>query len=186
MEDMVVKDIMIPLDEYATVPEDATLYQAIMALEEAQLDLDRTRYKYLHRAVLVIDGNRKVVGKVSQLDALSALEPKYANMGDTRAISRAGFSTEFLKDMIATHALWALPIEQICAEAAHRKVKEIMYTPTEGEYIDENASIPEAVHHLIVGHHHSLIVTRGEEIVGVLRTSDVFAEVFQVMKALDF
>ena len=56
----------------------------------------------------------------------------------------------------------------------------------EGEYIDENASMQEAVHHLVVGHHHSLIVTRGEEIVGVLRTSDIFAEIFQVMKALDY
>ena len=44
MKDMMVKDLMVPLEEYATVDEDATLYEAYIALEEAQeaLDLDTT------------------------------------------------------------------------------------------------------------------------------------------------
>ena len=81
MEQFPIKDLMVPLDEYATVSKEATLYDAVLALEKAQEELDRTRYHYLHRAVLVLDEGGKVVGKVSQLDILSALEPKYQQMG---------------------------------------------------------------------------------------------------------
>ena len=81
MELLKVKDLMVPLDEYGTVSQDDCLYEAVLALEKAQEDLDRERYMYLHRAILVFDDTRKIVGKVSQLDILRALEPKYQEMG---------------------------------------------------------------------------------------------------------
>jgi CBS domain-containing protein len=184
MKDMVVKDLMVPLEEYATVSEDATLYEAVMALEKAQEELDLTKYKYKHRAVLVYDKDKKIVGKLSQLDALKALEPKYVDMGDGRSISRAGFSPEFLKDMIEKHALWNEPPEDLCRKGMNRKVNEFMSTLTEGEYIGEDSSMREAVHLLVMGHHHSLLVTRDEEIVGILRLVDVLMSIYQLMKSL--
>ena len=36
MDDYRVKDLMVPLSEYATVSEDATLYEAVAELEKAQ------------------------------------------------------------------------------------------------------------------------------------------------------
>ena len=36
MKSYSVKDLMVPLSEYATVSEDATLYEAVLSLEEAQ------------------------------------------------------------------------------------------------------------------------------------------------------
>lgn len=182
MEDRIVKDLMVPLEEYATVSEDASLWEAVMVLEKSQEDLDRERYKYLHRAILVYDKNKLIVGKISQIDALAALEPKYAEMGETGRISRAGFSAPFLKDMLERHALWNRPLAHICEKAADRKVKEFMYTPTEGEFVDENASLNEAVHMLVMGHHQSLLVTRKKDIVGILRLTDVFMEVFETMR----
>ena len=58
-------------------PRNATLHDAILALEEAQKRYESEFSPYLHRAVLVYDKNRKIVGKVSQLDILMALEPSY-------------------------------------------------------------------------------------------------------------
>ena len=58
-----------------------------------------------------------------------------------------------------------------------------MYTPTEGEYIEENTSLDAAIHQLVMGARQSLLVTREEEIVGILRLTDVFGEVFQIMKS---
>lgn len=184
MKTIAVKDLMVPLEEYATVPEDATLFEAILALEHAQEMLDRKRYLYLHRAVLVYDKDKKIIGKISQLDALRALEPKYEDMGDVGRLSRSGFSPRFLKSLLRQGALWDSPLKDICTKAANFKVKSFMYTPTEGEYIAESASLDEAIHQLVMGHHQSLLVTRGEEkeIVGVLRLTDVFAQVFQMMK----
>jgi hypothetical protein len=36
MKSYSVKDLMVPLSEYATVSEDATLYEAVLSLEEAR------------------------------------------------------------------------------------------------------------------------------------------------------
>ena len=184
MKDMMVKDLMVPLEEYATVGEDATLYEAYIALEKAQEALDLEKYGFKHRAVLVYDKNQKIVGKLGQIDALRALEPKYFDMGDVKSISRAGFSPDFLKDMVETHALWNEPPEDICRKSMNRKVKEYMHTPTEGEFIREDANMREAVHLLVIGQHHSLLVTRGEDIVGILRQIDVFRFIYQLMKTI--
>lgn len=185
MKTIPVSDLMVPLAEYATVSEEATLYEAVMALEEAQNRLDRDKYLYLHRAVLVYDKNNKIVGKVSQLDALRALEPKYAEMGDPGGLSRAGFSPDFLRSIMEKSALWEHPLRDVCAKAARLKVKTFMNTPTEGEFVDAKATLDEAIHLLIMGHHQSLLVTEDADIVGVLRATDVFAEVFHIMKSCE-
>jgi hypothetical protein len=44
MESSRVKEIMIPLAEYATVSEDANLLEAVMALDRAQAGFDQSRY----------------------------------------------------------------------------------------------------------------------------------------------
>jgi predicted transcriptional regulator len=183
METIKVDDLMVPLEEYATVSEDATLYEGVMALEKAQEKLDRDRYHYLHRAILVLDKNNKVVGKVSQLDVLRALEPKYGQMGDWGTMSRAGFSPQFMRSMLEQYSILHGHLEDICGRAAKLKIKEFMYTPKEGEYIDKGAFLNQAIHQLVMGHHQSLLVTAGEDIVGILRLTDVFKHVFQLMKA---
>lgn len=183
MDTVTIKDLMVPLDEYATVYEDATLFDAVLALEKAQNLFDRKRSLYLHRAILVFDNNENIVGKISQLDVLRALDPKYGRMGESRSLSKAGFSPNFLRSMLEQYTLLAEPFDELCRKAAKVKVKDFMYTPSEGEYLDENASMREAVHRFVMGHHQSLLVTRAEKIIGILRLTDVFKEVFQRMKA---
>jgi CBS domain-containing protein len=176
-----VKVLMVPLAEYATISEQATLYDAVLALEKAQEAFDPKRHR--HRAVLVFNKKNKIVGKLGQLDILKSLEPKYAEMGDLGPLSRTGFSPQFLRSMIEKFALWDESLTDICRKAARLKVKDIMYTPTEGEYVEENASLGEAIHQLVMGHHQSLLVTSGGEIVGILRLVDVFKDVCDTMKS---
>jgi CBS domain-containing protein len=177
-----VKEVMVPLAEYATVHEAATLYDAVMALEKAQRLFSRGRYQ--HRAILVLGTNDKIVGKISQMDVLKSLEPKYRKIGDADRISRAGgFSPEFLKSMLDSFGLWQEPLADICKKALALKVKDFMYTPTEGEYIQENAGLGEAINQLVMGSHHSLLVLDDrKKIVGILRLTDVFEEVSQTMR----
>ena len=183
MKKLKVSDLMIPLDQYATVSEDATLYDAVIALEKSQEELDRTRYKYLHRAILVLDKNKQVIGKISQLDVIKALEPKYKEMGDR--LSHWGFSPEFLKSILDTHMLWASSLLDICAKAAKLNAKDFMYTPTEGEYVNGDASLEEAMHMLVMGHHQSLLVIEDKKIIGILRMTDVFSEVLDLIKSCE-
>ena len=182
MKTRMVSDLMVPLQEYATVSEEASLHAAVLALEEAQKKFHQNRYK--HRAILVLDESRRVVGKISQLDVLKGLESGYKKMGDFKGISHTGFSTEFIKSMVDKYDLWKKPLEEICRRSPHIKVKDIMYTPTEGEYVPMDATLDQALHQLVVGHHQSLLVTKdGGEIVGILRLTDVFQEISEMIKS---
>jgi CBS domain containing-hemolysin-like protein len=135
LKNYLVKDLMVPISEYATVPETATLYEAVLALEKAQEAYQQSRY------------SRKAV----------ALQQE-----------------EYLKS--------SPPILDVYSTAAKLKVTDLMQRPTEGEYVDETTSLDMALHQLTTGSNLSLLVTRGADIVGVLRLADVFAAVFHAMK----
>jgi CBS domain-containing protein len=178
MRKMSAKELMVPLAEYATVSEEATLADAIISLERAQQAYDHAKYR--HRAVLVLNGQNQVIGKISQIDALKALEPKYGQIqSDTPASAFRHFSKLFLKSLQEQYRLFDKPLDDICKKAAHLSVKNFMQRMTEGEFLNEDATLDEAIHMLIMGNHHSLLVTRKEEIIGILRLTDVFAAVFQ-------
>jgi CBS domain-containing protein len=177
-----VKDLMVPLSEYATVSEDATLYEAVLSLEEAQEKFEDKHTRYLHRAILVLDKDGNIVGKLGHLDVLRALEPKYKSMVQGEGSHRYGFTSQFMKSMMEDYQLFADPLEDICCKAGEQNVKEYMVAPTEGEFVSQDASLDVAVHQLVLGHHQSLLVTRGGRITGILRLTDVFAAIFHTMK----
>ena len=114
---------------------------------------------------------------------MQSLEPKYGEMGDRIPISRFGFSPKFLASMLEQFKLFDKPLDHICRKAAEMKVKSFMSTPTAGEYIEESTSLDLAIHQLIMGHHQSLLVTRKDQIVGILRLTDVFKHVCQRLKS---
>lgn len=172
MRKLVVKDIMVPLERYATIHEDGHLIDAIDALEKAQKVFEES--PYVHRAVLVYDDNNKIVGKLSQWDVIKNLEPKYERFGDIRSTSLSGLSPELIKSMMEKHNLWQADLDDLCNRIARKKVKDVMYKPAEGEKIEVDATMGEAMHSFIIGHHQSLLVTKDSEIVGVLRLTDVF------------
>ena len=69
---------MVPLEEYAVVHEDTNLHDAIIALEESQPVSEMCKDK--HRAILVVDDDKKVIGKASMYSILIALEPRYKHV----------------------------------------------------------------------------------------------------------
>ena len=182
MKTKIVKDLMVPLSEYATASKDATLSEAVAALKEAQKE---TGEKYPHRAILIFDENGRIVGKVDMTCILRSLEPKYDEMLPQKNSLHMGLSLQFQKTMLEQLKLWDLPLEDICKKAADKKVESFMTKPTEGEYIGQGATLDEAIHQLVMGHHQSLLVTEGKEIVGVLKLTDVFEEVARAIAACE-
>ena len=186
MKKMLIKDIMVPLEEYATIHKDATLFDAVLALERAQSEYCDPQTQYPHRAILVYDDKKKIVGKLSQLDILRSLEPKYkqASAGDGRILT-SGFSAQFLKSMVRQFSLWDQPLSDICKKATEVKAKDCMYVPEEGEYVKSSDTLAMGIHQLVMGHHQSLLVTgeKMDKIVGILRLTDVFKQVVNAMKA---
>ena len=78
-------------------------------------------------------------------------------------------------------------MSDICKKATILKVKDFMHKPAEGEHVDEDAALNEAIHLLVIGQHQSLLVTSKQHIVGILRLTDVFAAISNAIKtcALD-
>ena len=180
MSDYLVKELMVPLSEYATVPKGSTLFDAILALEKAQEEFDHTKYK--HRGVLILDKKKQVIGKLSQLDVLRALEPKDEESIDILNLNQFGFSSNFVHRLRMQRRLTAAPLKDLCSKASQLKVEDFMQTPSAGEFIDAKATLEMAVMQLVHGPHLSLLVARGKEIIGILRMTDVFAAVFHTMK----
>ncbi|MEW6079187.1 MAG: CBS domain-containing protein [Thermodesulfobacteriota bacterium] len=177
-----IKGLMVPLSEYATVSEDATLYDAVVALEKARSNFQSDRYP--HRAILVYGRNNKIVGKVGLLDVLKSLEPKYSEMQNRPGARDLGFSKHFMKSMLENFRLLDGAMENLCKKAGGTRVGNIMVKPTEGECVDIDASINEAIHLLVMGHHQSLLVTDHDgDIVGILRLTDIFSVISQNMQA---
>ncbi len=180
MSDFGVKELMVPLSEYATVAEGSTLFEAVLALEKAQEECDHTKYK--QRGVLILDKKKRIIGKLGQLDVLRALEPKNENPDETKELSQFGFSSNFIQKLRKQQRMNTAPLKDLCSIASKLRVEDFMQTPSEGEFIDQEASLEMAVMQLVTGHHISLLVTRSKEIIGVLRMTDAFAAVFHTMK----
>ena len=180
MKTIPVKELMVPLKAYATVSRKATLREAVLALEKAQLTLDPTRHK--HRAILVLDEDGQVVSKMTMKDILVAIEPNYGRVEGTDVLERSGYSPDMIKDMLDDNALWMEPLQFICERAAGLKLSSFTRAPSADEYIDENATLAEAAHQLVIYPFLSLLVTRGDRVVGILRLSDLFSKICEIMK----
>ena len=181
MKTIPVKELMVPLADYATVSAEATLSEAVIALEEAQLALEPSRHK--HRAILVLDEEGQVVSKLTMKHILVAIEPNYGKVEGTDVLERSGYSPDMIKDMLEDNALWMEPLQLICQRAAGLKLSSFIEPPAENEYIDENATLAEAAHHLVIYPYLSLLVTRDDKVVGILRLSDLFSKICEIMKS---
>jgi CBS domain-containing protein len=183
MKSKMVKDIKTPLSEYGTISVEATLFEVAWALKEAQAAYEHGAKR--HRILIIVDENSEVIGKLSQLDVLRALEPKEMHIEESKSLSRFGISATYLKPMLDLCGFWEKPLIDICRESGRLKVKRLIRTPAKHELIDENASLPEAIHKMAIEYHQSLLVTSGKKIVGVLRQTDLFKEVVETLSACE-
>jgi len=180
MEQLTVRNLMIPIHEYVCVAEDASLGDAVLALEQARERCSTGSYAY--GAVLVCTKAGKVLGKLALLDVLRNLEPRYVEFGDLKKHAGYGLSAEYLRATMLEYGIWQTPLDDLCRKAEDVKVKTIVAAPLEGEIVDDDAPLDRALHQLIVGHFQSLLVMSGGEFVGLLRLADVFEEVARRIK----
>jgi predicted transcriptional regulator len=180
MDEKRVKDLMVPLDDYGLVDENASLLEAILTLEDAQKKRDPNRQPF--RAVLVVDKNRKVIGKLGQLAFLKALEPRRNILGDLSRLSDAGVSDQIISTVMEHYRFFQDKLSDLCHRAKDIKVKEVMHPIAES--IDESTSLCEAIFQIIMWNTLSALVTRDGKVVGLLLISDLYQEIADYMKYL--
>jgi CBS-domain-containing membrane protein len=171
---------MVPLSKYATVPVTATVFEAVETLEKAQEDYGETHYP--HRAVLVYDEHRKIVGKVCQSNVIQALEPDFTRKLGEDSLTRFGISDEFIETSLDQSNFWKIPMQTLCRAAGALKVSDVMHSLTAGEFIRASAPLRKALGLMTSGCLNSLLVSEGDDVVGILRLTDVFDHVCREMK----
>ena len=177
----IVKDLMVPISEYATIPEGSSLFKAVIALENAKQELSGAIYP--HWMVLIMGKNKKVLGKLSQLDILRVLSPRDTYTDKIDEMGKFGFSSNFISKMREEYRLRTTSLENFYThpKTMNMNVEDFMKTIGKSEFVDENTSLDTAAHMMFVKNRLSLLVTREDRFVGVLRLSDVFTTVLNAM-----
>jgi len=190
MSDYMLKDLMVPVDEYASISLGASILEGILALKEAQRrEFRDDPERHRDRAVLVKDPQGRILGKLSMWSIIGCLEPSYDRVkgGSTSsmAASRVGSARVLIEEIMGSSHLWRRRLSNIADETAHLKIQDLLHAPREKELIDESASLEVAIHRLVAGHFMSLLVTRDDRIVGILRLVDVFEAVCHMIMRED-
>jgi predicted transcriptional regulator len=168
-----IKSLMLPLNDYAIINQDATLPEVLEALKLAEARLQPQRQP--PRAVLVCDDRHRIVGQIGYLDFLEALEAKHSIVGNSETLSVVGLASEFVDSMMENYQIFDENLENICRRALNVKVKEVMRPLTES--LDENVPLALAVHNLVNWQTPRILVTSKGEVIGILRVVDVFKEI---------
>jgi predicted transcriptional regulator len=173
MESTRVEEIMVPLDQYPNVRQSDTLREAITEMEKCQIIAgDR---KSLPRAVLVFNDRGDLVGIARRRDILRGLEPEFLSHKPLKV-------RKSLFDIEIDPNLMEMSYEQIEAglkQRAKQPVSEVTL-PIEAT-IDINDHIIKAIYEMVSANVAVLPVLSGDQVVGVIRTADVFHEVAGIL-----
>lgn len=166
----VVKEVMIPISEYVTVKEDATMLDVFLALNDR-----KDAGEKFHRDVLVEGEDGEIVGKVTMMDIFMALEPNYKRMFENK--SSDTLTGELVAKLYKEYGFWAEPLQSLCEKGVQYTVADIMHEPEEAEYVQADDPVGQAVHRYVIGVHQPLLVKNGEGLVGVVRFEELYEEV---------
>ena len=169
MKSKCVGEIMIPLDEYPHVPDQFTLAQAIVELELACID--REGRQSLPRFLIVFDKNNQLAGICRRRDLLRGLEPRFLR-GRPGTKAEPPFDVEFdpnLLDFSPEHMI------EDMKRRAQMSVREVMITDV--ETINYNDNIMKAIYKIVHQDVTCLPVIQNDEVVGVVRTVELFHEI---------
>ncbi|MCU0559091.1 MAG: CBS domain-containing protein [Desulfobacterales bacterium] len=141
--------LMISLSECPQIAVDRSLQDAMVMLSAFRKRYSRSEYS--PRFVLVADERHRIVGVLRHLEMLRALG-KAAGPGDPS-------------------------LARMVAAAPRVSAREAMTRYTAAEQIDAEASIEEAIGRMLPGALRHMLVVEGETAIGILRLSEIFAQV---------
>ncbi len=167
-----VKEVMLPLSEYAVVDQDATISDALKALEKSQGRLQPGRQP--HRGVLVSDKRGAIIGKLHHFGFLRAFLPDRKPLIEKRVLDRAGVGEDLLAASLQTLDFLTSDLVNVCERARNVSVRDVLAPANQG--VEESASLADAVAAFLAHQTLSLLVRRQGKTVGILRLSDLFDE----------
>ncbi len=167
VERLRARDIMIPLEAYPAVQQDASLREAIEVMLHAEIDMEGGR-KSLPRVCLVTDESGHVTGILRRRDVLCGLEPEHL-VARPLEYRKKWFNVEAdpnLAELTSSAAVTSF------RERARRPVRDIML-PIRGG-IEASDHLMTAISKMVTHDVPLLPILDGDRVVGVLRSVEVF------------
>jgi predicted transcriptional regulator len=180
MENMTVRDLMVPVKDFPKISENATFYEAVCALEAAQEKYLAGKSK--QRILLVEDEKGKIIGKISPIDLFRGLETKYSHVDIEAYVKRSGLNYIW-RSMQKDFGLWENPFKDLCRKATDIRIKNFIKSPADGQSVTMDDPLAKCLHLFVMNRHDALFVFEKDHLVGLLKFSDVYKSASQVMRA---
>jgi CBS-domain-containing membrane protein len=169
-----VKEIMIPVAQYPSIRDNATLRDAIVMIEDAQLEVERR--KSLPRVLLVFDEIDVLVGTVGRRDIMRGLEPKFL-------VSEPLDYKKKLFDIAVDPNLAEFSYDRLVRgirERANTPVSDVMHPIV--AILDADDHVMKAVQTMVSLDTHLIPVLQEGSLLGVVRSVDVFHDLAQLVR----
>lgn len=174
-----LRDLLVPLSEYAVTSDRATLREAVPVLRKLYCQVEEGKCTAAgHRNVLVLDSAGKLVGILTFRSILGVLIPEVAG-GVTAKLEALGVSIAFAQADSADLDEARAGFRARVIKNAQLKVSDVMLA-VRGT-IDANADLMDALKLMYRNKITVLPVYEREELIGVLRESDLFLAVADVL-----
>ena len=174
-----VRKRMISIGNYATVTLDATLQEAILSLRKSYCELDSGMCTEAGpRTVLVMDDRERLTGILDFRSFLKTLIPELAG-GLSAKLAALGVSMTFAQADASELDESRLGFNARVVKNAETHVKNIMLK-VRGT-IDADASLMDALKAIFRNKISVLPVYEGDELVGVIRDTDLFLAVADIL-----
>ncbi len=181
MPNKTVKDIMVPLSQYVVVSEHDTIRVGLERMQESRASMPED--EYYHRAALVKNDANEIVGKLSYLGFLEALDPKYDNLEELESAAGSGITRKDLHREMGNLGFWEEKYPIIKERADELTMKDAMMKFD--QHIEEDAALIKAMHLMVQSNALSLLTVRDDHITGIVRLSDLFEEITNIVLSKD-
>ena len=169
-----VRDVMVPLAQYPSIRDTATLREAVQLMATAELDVHGRRS--LPRVLLVFDEIEVMVGYVRRRDLMLGLEPKFL------VVQPLAYRKK-LFDVAVDPNLSELSHDRVVngiREQGGRPVSDVMQ-PIEA-VVQADDYIMKAIYEMVSQDLTLIPVVDGKQLVGVVRSVELFHEVAQMLQ----
>ena len=163
-----IREIMIPVTQYPSVRDNATLRDAIAVIVSSELEVDLK--KSLPRVILVFDGIDVLVGYIRRRDIMRGLEPNFLVSQPLEYRQKPFDVSELTHDRVVTGI----------RSQADRPVSDVM-CPFE-ETINADDHVMKAVYEMVSLNVSLIPVLHEGQLVGVVRSVDVFHELAELLR----
>ncbi|OGQ98902.1 MAG: hypothetical protein A2521_04080 [Deltaproteobacteria bacterium RIFOXYD12_FULL_57_12] len=183
-EEKRVKDIMSHIGEYDMVDGDAPLCDALAKLKANWEKITAGEKGSFHKTMFVTDASGTIVGKLSFFDIVKGLVPepakevkhsrRFYSILSSRTMEVADEVAEMQRRFTWLHSTFLDLVKQ----ETKKKVRDIM-SPIH-PLLKEEDSLNKAIFVMFKENIRQPLVSRGDEIIGVVSLMDIFPELLEI------